>query len=270
MDLDRERAMLQRIETALHAARAAITPYVADPGPAEYKSPNNPVTEADRAADRVLRQYLQQPGEGWLSEESPDGSARLQCVDVWVVDPIDGTAEFLAGIPEWCVSVGLVHNGRAWAGGVCNPATGEIFLGAKNLGVTYNGAGARTTDSETLEGAVVLASRSEFNRGDWIGYENRNFTVRPVGSIAYKLALVAAGRADATWSLADKHEWDVAAGIALVEAAGGFAITLAGDTPALNNSDPRVPAMVAGARTLRRAVQDALLLARVTASSDEL
>ncbi len=264
-----ERAMVRRIEAALQAACAAITPFMASPVVAEYKSRHDPVTEADRAADRVLRQHLQQPGEGWLSEESPDNDGRLGCENVWVVDPLDGTAEFVAGIPEWCVSVGLVHQGRAWAGGICNPATREIFLGARNLGITYNQADARASNRETLDGAVVLASRSEFQRGDWEIFQQREFSIRPVGSIAYKLALVAAGKADATWSRTARHEWDVAAGVALVEAAGGFASTFRGGVLTLNNPDPRIPGLMAGGAKLRCAVQDVLARTRALASSGE-
>ena len=108
------------------------------------------------------------------------------------------------------------------AGGVCNPATVEIFLGALGHGITRNGSSVRPSDRKSLGGAVVLASRSEVKRGDWDCFQQARFVTRPMGSVAYKLALVAAGLADATWSLTPKNEWDVAAGTALVECAGGF------------------------------------------------
>ena len=86
--------------------------------------------------DGLLRQMLPRPGEGWLSEETGDDRERLSCARVWVVDPIDGTREFIDGVPEWCVSIGLVEDGIAVAGGILNPATGETVLGGAGLGVT--------------------------------------------------------------------------------------------------------------------------------------
>ena len=133
---------------------------------------------------------------------------------------MDGTIELMNGLPEWSISVGLVIEGVPVAGGVYNPSTQELFLGSSNLGATCNGKPVRPSGRVTLDGAIVLASRQEFARGDWNCYENCNFTIRPTGSVAYKLALVSAGLADATWTLSPKHEWDVAAGVALVSASG--------------------------------------------------
>ena len=214
---------LGRIREALAAAVGAISSFVPGAVESEEKSGGRgPVTEADRVSHHVLRECLLRDGEGWLSEETIDDLARLRRRRVWVVDPLDGTSDFVAGIPEWCVSVAMVENGRPVAGGICNPATGEIFLGATESGVTYNGQPAVTSAKAGLEGAVVLASRSEVKRGEWEQFRNGICEIRPVGSVAYKLALVSAGRADATWTLTRKNEWDVAAGVALVEAAGGI------------------------------------------------
>ncbi len=97
---------------------------------AEYKSGHDPVTEAEPRVDAVLRKELLRDGEGWLSEESVDDFSRLGKSRVWVVDPLDGTREFVAGIPEFCVSVAMVEDGEPVAGGICNPATNELFLGS--------------------------------------------------------------------------------------------------------------------------------------------
>ena len=131
-----------------------------------------------------------------------------------MVDPLDGTREFVAGIPEFCVSIGMVEDGVPVAGGICNPATNEIFLGAIDCGVTYNGKPAQPSQRTSLEGALLLASRSEIKRGEWKPFESAGFKIRPMGSVAYKLALVSAGLADATFTLTPKNEWDVAAGAA--------------------------------------------------------
>jgi len=227
-------------------AVSAISPFVPGAVKVDFKLGDDPVTEADRVANEVLRGVLVRDGEGWLSEESADNLTRLKETLVWVVDPIDGTREFVAGIPEWCISIGLIENGQAIAGGICNPATGETFLGSLGSGMTYNGKKACVSRRKTVSGATVLASRSEVKRGDWERFRNDSFTIRPMGSVAYKLARVAAGLADATWTLCPKHEWDVAAGVALVNSAGGFAHEL--DNPFLrfNNGPCILPNLLAG------------------------
>jgi len=137
------REEVARIEVALERALEVLTEFTSGQIESRRKAGGDPVTEADTAVDNVLRELLPRPGEGWLSEETEDDLARLACSRVWVVDPVDGTREFISGIPEWSVSVGLVEDGRAVAGGIANPATGEIFLGAVGLGVTANGASER-------------------------------------------------------------------------------------------------------------------------------
>ncbi len=180
----------------------------------------NVVTEVDRKVSDVLRELLLQPGEGWLSEEEADDRTRLAKEVVWIVDPLDGTREFVDGIPEWYVSVGLTVAGNAVAGGILNPATGERFLVGLNSGVTHNGRRTEPTRKISLAGAEVLASRQEYNRGEWTKFAGKEFSIRATGSVAYKLALVSAGLADATWTLSPKHEGDVAAGVALATSAG--------------------------------------------------
>ena len=216
-----QRNYLARIADALTRATRIAKQYAPGTFDVADTGDRNVVTEVDRKISDMLHVQLLQPGEGWLSEEDRDDKIRLGKEIVWVVDPLDGTREFVDGIPEWCISIGLVVDGVPVAGGICNPATDEMFLGSLDCGVTYNGELARTSTRSGLDGAVVLASRQEYKRGEWKCFEQLPFTVRAMGSVAYKLALVAAGRADATWTLSPKHEWDVAAGVALVIAAGG-------------------------------------------------
>ena len=249
---------LRRIETALEAAVDVLRGFRARTVRVEHKPGAGPVTEADRAVNEVLARLLPAGDEGWLSEESHDDASRLGKRRVWVVDPLDGTREFVAGIPEWCVSVGLLEDGRPVAGGVANPATGEVFLGSLDTGVTYNGRPARVSSRSVLDGAVVLASRSEFDRGEWERFRGATFTVRPVGSVAYKLALVAAGLADATWTLVPKHEWDVAAGAALVLAGGGSVHGRDGSVPTFNQPQPWLAGLIAHPPALLSAVKRAL------------
>jgi myo-inositol-1(or 4)-monophosphatase len=238
---------LNRIREALLAAAAVIRPFT--PGAVEYdekSSRGDPVTAADLAADEVLREILPRSGEGWLSEETADSPERLDRHRVWVVDPLDGTREFVEGIPEWCVSVGLVEGGEPVAGGIFSPSTEQLILGSVETGVTLNGDPAAMTGLGRLEGAVVLASRSEWKRGEWDRFQDAPFRVRPCGSVAFKLGQVAAGLADATWTLVPKHEWDVAGGAALIRAGGGTLLHADGSRPRFNRSKPKLSNFLAG------------------------
>jgi myo-inositol-1(or 4)-monophosphatase len=240
-----------RIREALRAAAEAVRPFT--PGAVSFEEKENragPVTEADHAANRVLRSLLPMDGEGWLSEETADGPGRLELRRVWVVDPLDGTREFVEGIPEWCISVGLVEDGMPVAGGILNPTTGEEVVGSLETGVALNGSPVSLSGRERLEGALILASRSECKRGEWSRFDEAPFEVKPCGSVAYKLAQVAAGRADGTWTLVPKHEWDVAAGAALVLASGGEVLHADGSRPRFNRPDPILPDFLAAGASL--------------------
>lgn len=243
--------ILERIQSALNAARDVFARFTPGEIEAEYKAGHDPVTEADRAVDAVLRQNLLREGEGWLSEESVDDPSRLEKSRVWIVDPLDGTREFVLGLPEFCVSIAFVENGRPVAGGIFNPATKETIIGAIDSGVLYNGQPARPSQRTSLKGAVILASRSEVRRGEWQQFSGGEFEVRPMGSVAYKLALVAAGGADVTFTLTPKHEWDVAAGAALVESAGGFVATLDNMPLRCNQRNPLLSGLLASGPRVR-------------------
>jgi myo-inositol-1(or 4)-monophosphatase len=243
--------ILKRIEAALDAARVIFARFTPGAIATEYKIGHDPVTEADRAVDAVLRQTLLRDGEGWLSEETADNPSRLDKERVWIVDPLDGTREFVQGLPELCASIGFVENGIPVAGGIYNPATQETFLGAVDTGVLYNGRPACASQRTGLEGALILASRSEVKRGEWKQFENGPFKVQPMGSVAYKLALVAAGLADITFTLTPKNEWDVVAGAALVKSAGGFVSTLEKTGLIANRRNPLLSGLLASGPCLK-------------------
>lgn len=250
---------LSRIDGALQAAVSAIASFIPGAVQAEHKSGGRgPITEADRVSNRVLYESLVRPTEGWLSEETVDDLGRLSQQRIWVVDPLDGTSEFVAGIPEWCVSIAMVEDGHPVAGGICNPATGEIFLGARGAGLTYNGQPTVASTKAGLAGTVVLASRSELKRGEWERFRNGDLEIRPMGSVAYKLALVAANRADATWTLTPKNEWDVAAGVALIEAAGGVVRSPSNSPLEFNQRSPIIPGLFACGRNLAHDISQLL------------
>jgi myo-inositol-1(or 4)-monophosphatase len=235
---------LDRIRAAIAEALEVLKTVRAGKFSVERKAGGDYVTAADHAINDTLRRLLPRDGEGWLSEETADDLVRLESRRVWVVDPLDGTQEFVQELPEWCISVGLVEDGRPVAGGLCNPATDQLFLGAVGGLVTLNGEPARVRDLHSLDGTEIWASRSEVRRGEW-DEPGAPYKVRPCGSVAYKMALVAAGVADATWTLTPKHEWDVAAGAALVQAAGGIVRTLNWEPPTFNNRKPWLSGFIA-------------------------
>jgi myo-inositol-1(or 4)-monophosphatase len=249
---------LRRIAQALEAARRILARFT--PGEIEHRSKlgGSPVTEADTAVNETLCAMLPRADEGWLSEETADDPVRLKKERVWVVDPLDGTKEFIKGIPEWGVSIGLVEAGRPVAGGICIPSRDLTVLGAIESGVFANSQQCATRKLQKLEGIEVLASRSEVERGEWRRYEDAPFKVKPMGSVASKLALVAAGLADATWTLVPKHEWDVAAGAALVTAAGGAVWTPDGKPPMFNREKPKFSGLLAAPSGIADAIKDYL------------
>jgi myo-inositol-1(or 4)-monophosphatase len=249
---------LSRIEHALKLAAGVLEAFTPGDVAARTKTGDDPVTAADLALNEVLHQALPQPGEGWLSEETADDTSRLGCSRVWVVDPLDGTREFVKGIPEWCVSVALVEDSTAVAGGILSPGPGHLILGAEGHGVTLNGDPAVCTTTSALSGALVLASRSEVKRGEWDRFFGTDISVRNMGSVAYKLGLVGAGLADATWTLVPKHEWDVAAGAAIVLAGGGVLLTLEGEKPVFNQENPKLTGFVATAPGLAAPIREFL------------
>ena len=247
-DLQRRAHDTARIDDALQQAAAVLRRHLEHDVPYTMKHGHGPVTAADHEVDALLRRLLPEPGDGWLSEETADDRARLQCRRVWIVDPIDGTRSFIARRPEYSISVALVEDGDPVLGGVCNPASGVTVLGGPDLGVQVRGAPALAFGAVPPGGLRVLASRSELTRGEWQRWQRADLLrVLPVGSVAYKLALVAAGAADATWTLQPKSEWDVAAGMALVRAAGGEVWSPVGEVVAFNRERPSFRGFAAAA-----------------------
>ncbi len=187
------------------------------------KSNDDPVTTGDYAVNNILQEELSKhfPEIGWLSEETRDNPDRLEKELVWIVDPIDGTKEFVSGIPEYAISIALVQRGKPVLGLILNPLKEEIFTAIKGKGAKLNGKPIHV--KKTLsDKPTIVASRSEIRRGEFEFFEEFAEII-PMGSIAYKLALVAAGKADATFSLGPKNEWDIAAGCLIIEEAGGKA-----------------------------------------------
>lgn len=223
------------------------------------KGKDNPLTEADLAVDRLLHERLlaAAPNLGWLSEETLDDPARLECDWVWVVDPIDGTKEFLQKVPHWTISIGLVHHGVPRLGVVFNPTEDFLVAGVVGEGITANGQPVAMAPAAELEGAHLVGSRSEQKRGEFDDVKDL-YRFEAVGSIAYKLALLATGRCDIYYTLSPKHEWDICGGHALVVAAGGRVTQKDGAPILYNQPRAKYRSVVAANPTLH-----AKLLARL-------
>jgi myo-inositol-1(or 4)-monophosphatase len=249
---------LRRIERAIDDVSPILLRFADEGFRRERKASGDWVTEANLEIDDVLRESLVRDDEAWLSEETADNLDRLAARRVWIVDPLDGTKEFVQGIPEWCVSIALVEDGVPVAGGISNPAAGLRVTGALGAGCFRDGIACQVEDGEKIDGIEVLASRSEVARGEWDRFEENGFTVVPTGSVAYKLALVAAGSAGATWTLTPKSEWDVAAGVALVHAAGGRAVLPDGSAPVFNRENVILPGLIAAGKMRMNAIQACL------------
>lgn len=255
-DLQRE------LDVAVQAARdagAIIRRWYHGEYTVKNKANESPLTEADLESNECIEAAIRAafPDDGWLSEETRDSRERLTKPRVWIVDPLDGTREFVERIPEFVVAIGLAIEGEATLGVQYNPLTDELFAGARGTAVTLNGVAVSTSSVAELAAARVLASRSEGKRGEWDEFRGE-LNVELTGSVAYKLALIAAGRADATFSLTPKNEWDICAGAALIAAAGGVMTDRAGQPLRFNRERTKLPGLVACNGQLLAAILDVL------------
>ena len=194
------------------------------------KAPGNPVCEIDLEVDAFLRERLTEldPEAGWLSEESLDQSDRMERRRLWVVDPIDGTRDYLRGRSGWCVSVALVEDRTPLIGVLDAPARGEHWTARKGRGAWRNGERLRVSGRSGLAGARVPADQLQAADRDLVAVARPN-------SIALRIALVAAGEADLAATLRWGFEWDIAAA-ALIAAEAGAAVSGALGQPLAFNS----------------------------------
>lgn len=195
------------------------------------KSPGNPVCEVDLELDMVIRERLRaiDPDAGWLSEETADSAERLLGVRTWVVDPIDGTRDFIRGRPGWCVSIALAEGGRILLGVLDAPARGERWCAEAGKGAWRNGQRLHVRDRPRLSGARVPADTLPKTDADLIGVSRPN-------SIALRIAMLAAGEVDLVATLRWGKEWDIAAAVLIADEAGAVVTDALGQPLRFNST----------------------------------
>ena len=212
------------------------------------KGDDSPVCEVDLDVDRMLRARLQAllPGAGWLSEETVDAPERLRCRRVWVVDPIDGTRDYIRGRPGWCVSVALVEDGRPVLAVLDAPARAERWCALAGRGAWRNGVRLAAGDRAELPGARVPADALPRTERDFVAVAKPN-------SIALRIAMVAADEADLVATRRWGNEWDIAAAVLIAGEAGAATSDAVGAPLAFNQADPRAFGLLVSGREIHDA-----------------
>ena len=247
------------LNVMIKAARKAGRMLKRDFGEVEHlqvslKGPANFVTAADRRAEEILREELEhaRPGYGFLGEESGahEGTDKTHR---WIVDPLDGTSNFLHGIPHFAISIALEREGTIVAGLVYNPANEELFTAERGKGAFLNDQRLRVAVRKRLADAVISCGLPHLGRGDLAlsrkeiaAVQEKVAGLRRFGAAALDLAWLAAGRFDGYWER-NLSPWDVAAGLILVREAGGYITDLEGGEAPFLTGD-----VVAGNETMHR------------------
>ncbi len=220
------------------------------------KTDGSPVSEADLKVDALLARRLrdERPTYGWLSEESRDaditGRKRL-----WIVDPIDGTRSFINGSDEWCIAAALIEDGRPVVSAIYRPVCEEFYQATAGTGAMLNDRTLVMGDGERLEGASVIGNRKSLDRLAGSGIVA---VARSSVPLQLRLALVASGQYDATISIGNKNDWDLAAGDLMIHEAGGLAGTPGGSPFCYNRAEPWQPGMIAAGALRHSALVNAL------------
>ncbi len=223
------------IKTARKAGRALVKDFrEVENLQVSAKGPGDFVTRADREAERIIKEDLRggRPTYGWLGEETGEDAGE-DPTRRWIVDPLDGTTNFLHGMPHWAVSIALEHKGEIVAGVVFDAAKDEMFVAEKGQGTWMNDKRMRVSGRRVMSDAVFgtgvpFAARKGLPEtlGDLARLMPVCAGVRRWGAAALDLAYVAAGRFDGFWERG-LSPWDVAAGLILVQEAGGFVSAIA-------------------------------------------
>ncbi|MCB2135079.1 MAG: 3'(2'),5'-bisphosphate nucleotidase CysQ [Rhodobacteraceae bacterium] len=219
-----------------------------------------PVTEADLAVNAMLEAELgaARPDYGWLSEETPDASARLAAERTFIVDPIDGTRAFIAGEKTFAHSLAVAEAGRITAAVVYLPLYDALYAATSDGPATLNGAPIRASAETRAEGATLLTARANLAPEWWRDATPPPFRREFRASLAYRLCLVAEGRFDAMLTLRPTWEWDIAAGDLIARRAGATVTDQTGSGLTFNAADPRAKGVIAGPPALWTILQQGL------------
>ena len=244
------------LEVAIAAAKQAgqlAMSYFGKQYEIREKSPNNPVSEADIAVDNLIQNDLRNryPHYGWLSEESEDDGSRFSNRRSWFVDPIDGTRAFIKGLPNFSVSIALIEDNLPILGVIFNPATEEIFFANKGHGAFKNDNKIEVSKQSEIAGTELLGDPYQFQSNKWPS-EWQQMNVTRKNSIAYRMALVAAGEFDGAIASMPKNDWDIAAGTIIVQEAGGISSDTAGFSFNFNQRIPSQNSMICAGAILHR------------------
>ena len=217
------------------------------------KTPGSTVCEADLAVDAFLKRELGAllPSAGWISEETADDPKRLDRDLIWLVDPVDGTRDFIRGRKGWAVSVALISSGRPLIGTLCAPARGEVWHAVAGQGATLNGARIAASTRRDFEGARVPAN-------DLMKQDRMLTKVEQPNSIALRIAMVADDRADLVATLRWGFEWDIAAAGLIAREAGAAVSDSFGRKLDYNKRDPRAFGVIVSAPDIHTATVEHL------------
>lgn len=208
------------------------------------------VSVADLEVDAYLHEALDAafPKDAILSEERDDDPARLDAQRIWIIDPIDGTEAYLNGQEFFSVSLGLVQNGEVILGVVYAPAIELMYCAYLGGGARLNGKSIRISEQQDITQAKILASGARYNREMIKAMPVLDLHFRP--SVALRLGLMASGDFDASFAMRPSWEWDLAAGMLILEEAGGILVDGDGLRPKFNAPHPQIKGMIAGAPIL--------------------
>ena len=217
------------------------------------KSKGNPVSEVDLAVDALLKEQFAAilPEAAWLSEETVDDRARLNANLVWLVDPIDGTRDYIRGRTGWCVSVALVENGIPIFAIMAAPAQAKTWIAHAGQGVTCNGERLSASTRQGFAGSRVPTDDLSAVDRDLVIVEKPN-------SIAMRMTMVACNRADLVATLRWGHEWDVAAAHLVAQEAGAVVTNALGQPILYNKPDPKDFGLICSAPDIHDAAVERL------------
>lgn len=217
------------------------------------KTAGGPVTEADLAVNRLCAGTLKsaRPDYGWLSEETLDDPAARQKSRCWVIDPIDGTRAYMDGTPDWCIGLSVVEDGKAVAGVVYAPALGQFYEARRGAGARRNGTPIRVSTRDQEAGSRLITNEGMMTHPGWREpWPHVNLARPKPNATLLRLALVAAGDWDGVLVLAEKADWDLAAGAVLISEAGGQVTTHAGEQLVFNRAVPAQRSVLASGNGL--------------------